>query len=134
MTDYILEHIDQQRWLLNNGLVTDEAKNNIYVYGTLVHNDIQAVDVAINVEKKSIHYSLYVKKGFIKSYNKFLLLKDSTSLFQLLKLKFLLKRCGNLNIGGILKSFITDYCGPTWSVSFELKDIKDYKDEPTEGA
>jgi hypothetical protein len=133
MTDNIAEHIDQQRWLMNNGLITDEAKNNIYVYGTLVHNDVQAVDVAIDIDKKSIHYALYAKKGFIKSYNKFLLLKDSTSLFQLLKLKFLLKRCGNLNIGGILKSFITDYCGPTWSVSFELKDIKDYKDEPTEG-
>jgi hypothetical protein len=130
MIEHIAEHIDQQRWLLNNGLITDEAKNNIYVYGTLVHSDIQAVDVAIDVEKKAIYYVLFAPKSFIKRYKKFLHLKDATSLFSLLKLKFLLKRRGNLNIGGILRSFITDYCGPTWSVSFELKDIKEYKDEP----
>jgi hypothetical protein len=133
MIEHIAEHIDQQRWLMNNGLITDEAKNNIYVYGTLVHNDIQAVEVAIDVNNKAINYTLYAPSFLIKAYKKYLTLKNSTTLFSLLKLKFLLKRRGNLNIGGVLRSFITDYCGPTWSVSFEFKDIKDYKDEPDKG-
>lgn len=125
----IFEHIDQQRWLLNNGLITDEAKNNIYVYGTLVHQDVKAVEVSIDIENRKINYSLYFSRSFINIYEKFLNLRNQTSLFSLLRLRFLLKRYGNLNIGGILKSFIMDYCGPKWSVSFELKDIKEYKDE-----
>lgn len=133
MIENIPEHIDQQRWLMNNGLLTDEAQNNLYVYGTLVHNSVQAVEVAIDVSKRTIHYSLYAPMSTIKAFTKYSILKDSTSIFSLLRLRFLLKKYGNLNIGGILKSFIVDYCGPNWSVSFELKDIKDYKDGQVEG-
>ena len=130
MSETLMERVDQQRWLLNNGLVTDEAKNNVYIYGTLVNKEVKAVEVSLDVENKKIHYTLYFSNSFLKDYNKFNELVGTESIFGLFRLRRILKKHGNLNIGGILKSFVSDYCGPNWTVTYELKDVKEYIDGP----
>ena len=125
-----LERLDNQRWLLNNGLITDEAKNNIYVYGTLVNKEVRAVEVDIDVESKKVNYKIYFDSSFLKAYKKFEELKNTDSLWGLIRLKLILRKYGNLSIEAILKSFVRDYCGPNWVVSHELRDIKEYVDGP----
>jgi hypothetical protein len=124
-----LELLDQQRWLMNNGLFSDEAKNNIYVYGSLVNSNVSAVEVAIDVEKKVIAYKLYVSSKYLVALNKFNGIRFNAGFFALIRKYFLLKRYSNFDLLKVLKSFINDYCGPSWNVTMILIDEKEYQDE-----
>ena len=123
------ETLDHNRWLLNNGLISDITKRNIFLYGSIVHKDIKAVDVDIDATSRSILYRLYIDKKLIKKINKFNVLKTDKSFFGLWRLKRLLKKEGNLDIGFLLKMFIKDYCGPKWNTEFTLLPIEEYKEE-----
>jgi hypothetical protein len=122
----ISETIDQERWLMNNGLFSTNSKNNIYMYGALCHREIVAVDVAIESSNKTINYSLYCKSSLLKSIDTYNNLKHNKDFWSLFKLRSLLKKQGNLNISLILNNFIHDYCGPDWNVIIVLKDEKEY--------
>jgi hypothetical protein len=128
MTRPVEEILDQHRWLMNNGLINDLHKDTLYLYGTLVHKDVQAVELSIDVESKSLSYIIYVGTSLYKSYMTYQELRTTTTVFGLLRLKFLLKRMGNLNFMAILNSFVKDYCGPNWKVGLEIKDFKYYED------
>lgn len=128
MDDRLAEMLDQQRWLMNNGLFTDAAQNNLYVYGFLVNKDIVGVEVDIKPETKGVHYILYVKPRLISTLAKYETLKSKTSLWSLLRLRFLLKRHGNLNLKTNLSSFVKDYCGPGWNVTMDIRKESEYHD------
>jgi hypothetical protein len=124
----IEEHIDQQRWLINNGLMTDSAKNNLYVYGAIVHPSVKAVEVSIDVGSKLTNYTLYADSKFIDLYNKYHDLKYTQTIMGLWRLRRILKKNGNLEFGTILDRFVKSYCGPQWSARASIKDIKEYED------
>jgi len=127
----IEEHIDQQRWLLNNGLFTDSAKNNLYMYGAIVHPSIKAVELSIDTNSKVISYTLYTDTAVITTYNKYQSLKDTQSIIGLWKIRRILKKNGNLEFGTMLDRFVKAYCGPSWRASMSLKDLKEYKENET---
>ena len=65
------DQIDHQRWLIDNGFINDLHKDNLFLYGTLVHIDIEAVEVRVDVEKKIIDYDLYVGPSLRKRMNQY---------------------------------------------------------------
>lgn len=126
----IEEHVDQQRWLLNNGLLTDSAKNNLYVYGAIAHPSIKAVELSLDINSKLAAYNLYVDSNFIKIYDKYQVLSKTQTIMGLWRTRRILKKNGNLEFEAMLDRFVKSYCGPHWRASAQLRDIKEYKDEP----
>lgn len=39
----LAQFLDQERWLINNGLLTDSVKNQLFFCGSIVHTEVQAV-------------------------------------------------------------------------------------------
>lgn len=128
MTLKVEEHLDHQRWLMNHGLLNDLHKDTLYLYGTLVHKEVQAVELKIDVESKVLEYTIYLSSKLIKSYELYIRLRASNSIIDLWRLKRLLKKKGNLNFMTILSGFVKDYCGPKWNVKLEVKDFRSYEE------
>lgn len=127
----IEQYIDQQRWLLNNGLVSEMTKNNLYVYGSIVHRDVKALEVQIDAAAKKVHYVIFLPTSIIKIHNKYQALKGSAGLWDLWHLRGLLRKHGNLDMGSILNTFVKDYCGPMWNATIEIRNESEYReDEP----
>ena len=122
------EHLDHQRWLMNNGLLNDLHKDTLYLYGTLIHKDVRAVELNIDTENKVLEYIIYIDHKLIKSYNLYNRLRLTNDIIGLFRLKRLLKKKGNLNFMTILNSFVKDYCGPKWIVKLEIKDFSSYEE------
>jgi hypothetical protein len=122
------DHIDHQRWLIDNGFINDLHKDNLYMYGTIVHRDVRAVEVHINVETKDIDYEIFVDAKLMKKIEKFKKLSTSKGILDLWLLRRLLLKEGNLNFEAILKNFVKTYLGPKWNVKMVLKDIKTYEE------
>lgn len=124
----INEHIDHQRWLLEHGFINDLHKDNLFMYGSIVHKDVQAVELDVDVEKKRVSYDVYVDKTLLKKIDAYKKLSHSKSIIGLWRFKRMLKKEGNLNLHHLLSRFVKDYCGPRWSVSLNLKDIESYEE------
>lgn len=120
------EYVDQRRWLLNNGLITDDVKNQLFFCGSIVHKDVQAVEVDIVVESKLVKYKIYVDKDLINKISEYHVLSKSTTLFGMWRFKRLLKKEGSLDFQQVLNNFVRDFCGPKWSVSVETVDFSTY--------
>jgi len=129
MTIKIEEHLDHQRWLINNGLINDFHKDTLYLYGSLIHKDVKAVELQISPELRRLDYKVYVSSSLLKSYNLFNELKNSSSIIDLWRVKRLLKTNGNLNFVHILKEFVHAYCGPKWEIGLSIEDFKNYEDD-----
>ena len=127
-TDNVDQHVDHQRWLLEHGFVNDLHKDNLFMYGSIVHIDVMAVQVDIDVESKKILYDLYVKSSLLDKIAKYKELSQSTSITGLWRFKRMLKKEGNLNLKHLLMQFVNDYCGPKWLVEVKLRDYKDYEE------
>lgn len=124
----LTEFVDQQRWLLNNGLVPDSVKNQLFFYGSIVHPKVQAVEVQIVPESKRVDYVIYVNKPMIKAISLYKELSTATSLFGMWRFKRLLKKEGVLDFHTMLNNFVTDFCGPKWVATVTVSDFDAYID------
>ena len=122
----LAEYLDQTRWLLNNGLVNDGVKNQLMFYGSIVHKDVQAVELNMEVATKIVEYRIFVNEDLRKKIELYKQLYLSTGIYDMWRFKRMLKKDGNLNFQHILSTFIKDYCGPKWSAKVEVLDIADY--------
>ena len=122
------EYIDQQRWLINSGLITDGVKNQLFMCGSIVHKDVQAVELDVKVEEKVVEYKIYFNKRILDKVAKYKELSTATSLFGLWRFKRFLKKEGSLDFRNVLNKFVSDFCGPKWSATIELKDFDVYVD------
>jgi hypothetical protein len=122
------DHIDHQRWLMENGFINDLHKDTLYMYGAICHLKIEAVEVRVVVEKKTVEYDLYMSKALLDKVQLYQELSGSTSIIGLWRFKRLIKKEGNLRFDAILTKFVKDYLGPKWSVVTKLKDIKEYEE------
>jgi len=121
----VAQIMDSDRWLLNNGLVSDNVKNQLFFCGSIVHKDVRAVELKITPEAKLVDYIIYVPSGLLKKIAQYNKLSISKSLFDMWRFKRLLQREGCLDFQKILSSFVMDYCGPKWTtkaniISFDL--------------
>lgn len=124
----IAKLMDSDRWLLNNGLVSEAVKNQLFFCGTIVHKDVQAVEVKITPETKVVDYIIYVSSGLEKKIAKYKQLSTSKSIFGLWKFKRLLKKEGCLDFQSILSTFVKDYCGPKWKANANVVNFDSYVD------
>jgi hypothetical protein len=130
MIDNIDQVVDQHRWLMNNGLFTDNMKDTLFLYGSIANKHITAVELTVNIEDKSIEYHLYAPNKLHVAYNKYNMLKTKKSLLAIWRIKRLLTKYGNLEISNILDSFVKTYCGPSWRTVVFLKKSSEYEDVP----
>ena len=128
----LMAYIDNQRWLMNQGLFSQPAKNQLFVYGSIIHDDVRAVELDIDVENKEFKYKVYVPRTLLKKIQKYEKLSKSTGFWGLRSFKRFLEKEGDLNLKAILQGFILDYCGPSWSIDLEILDFKTYSEEPSE--
>ena len=124
------DHLDHQKWLLNNGFINDLHKDNLYMYGGIVHTDIEAVELDIRATEKKVSYVLFCNKKLLKNISKWNKLKNSTSVLDLWRFKRLLKKEGNLDFNHLIGRFVKDYCGPAWEIKIEIKGINKYEEGP----
>jgi hypothetical protein len=124
----LIEFMDQQRWLLNNGLVPDSVKNQLFFYGSIVHPEVQAVEVKIHPEEKCVDYKVYFTKKTLKKMETYRKLSTSTSLFGMWRFKRFLTKEGSLDFQSMLGSFVRDFCGPNWSTKLTIVDFDVYVD------
>lgn len=126
--DELVKIMDSDRWLLNNGLVSDSVKNQLFFCGSIVHKDVQAVEVRIQPETKLVDYIIYVTPKLEKKMNKYKLLSTSKSLLGMWRFKRLLKTEGCLDFQKVLNSFVTEYCGPKWNTKATVLNFDSYVD------
>lgn len=122
----LAEFLDQQRWLLNNGLISEHVKDQLFFCGSIVHKEVQAVELDIIVESKQINYKIYVNSALLKRHLLYKKLSVSTSLWGMWRFKRLLKREGSLDFERILNKFVKDYCGPHWKAAAQVIDFDTY--------
>jgi hypothetical protein len=127
-TNELTKYVDQQRWLMNNGLVTDAVKNQLFFCGSIVHRSVQAVELQIEAESKSVVYKIYVNTDLLKKISKYKELSTSTTIFGRWQFKRLLAKEGSLDFQKVLNKFVTDFCGPKWSAQVEVIDFTQYVD------
>lgn len=125
----LLDQLDHQRWLMNNGMFTESAKNNLYMYGSLVHTEVQAVALAIDPIKRELNYVIYFTSSTLSIKNKLDKLRFESSLIARWRFRNLLKKHGSMDFRSILQNFVNDYCGPNWKVNLKLDNINNYKEE-----
>ena len=123
------EYVDQRRWLLNIGLIPDDVKNQLFFCGSIVHKEVQAVEVDIVPDNKLVKYKIYIEQDLIKKIELYNVLSKSTTLFGMWRFKRLLKKEGALDFQQVLNKFVKDFCGPKWSVSVEIVDFNSYVEE-----
>lgn len=122
----ITQLLDSDRWLLNNGLVSDNVKNQLFFCGSIVHKDVQAVELKITPETKLVDYIIYVPPDLMKKISLYNKLSTSKSLFNMWRFKRLLKKEGCLDLQKILNSFVMDYCGPKWHAQASVISFDSY--------
>jgi hypothetical protein len=125
----LAEYVDQQRWLLNNGLISDDVKNQLFFCGSIVHKDVQAVEVDIVPDERLIKYLLYFDKKTLKKVEKYHRLSKSTGIIGMWQFKRFLQKEGTLDFRNMLNRFVRDYCGPKWSTEVTIKDFDTYLEE-----
>lgn len=125
----LAKYVDNQRWLMNSGLFSDSAKNMVFMYGSLAHKEVKAVELDIDVESKEVNYKIYLPKKVLKKFDKYQKLSKSDSFWGLWRFKRFLKKEGDMNFKNILAGFIKDFCGPKWEVNVEVFDVRDYQEE-----
>jgi hypothetical protein len=127
----LLEYVDHQRWSMNNGLFTDAAKNQLFMYGSLIHKDVRSLELTIEPQNKTIRYVVYVDTKLLKLYNKYQkLLTKQNSIVGLILLRRFLRKHGDLNFHVILNNFVKDYCGAGWITDLKIDDFKNYTTAP----
>ncbi len=122
--------LDTQRWLMNNGFLNDMVKDQLYMYGAIVHRNIEAVELDADVKPTSrvVNYRLYISTSLLSKHKNFLELRDKESLWSLWKFRKILRKEGNLDFNKLISNFVNDFLGPSWESKVEVKDIAEYVD------
>lgn len=125
----LAEYVDQRRWLLNNGLISDDVKNQLFFCGSIVHKDVRAVEADIVAEERLVKYRLYFDSKTLNQVDKYHRLSKSTNLLGMWRFKRFLQKEGTLDFHSMLNKFVKDFCGPKWSTQVTLKDFDTYIEE-----
>lgn len=131
----IEEYLDQRKWLMEHGIVTDDIKNNLFMYGSIVHIDVKAVECDIDSIGKAVSYTVFVDGSLLKRIRDYDDLvkahkNGELGLYKTWKFKSLLvkmrKKEERLDFDTVLNQFVKDYCGTAWSATVDIRDVKEY--------
>jgi hypothetical protein len=125
--EMIAQSYDIDKWLLSINLISKTIKNDLFIYGVIIHpKHIKAVEVIINPKEKIVNYELYVSKTIIKKYNYIVKNRNSDNIFKLFTLLMIKYRYGDLNFDIKLLQCVKDRCGKEWNVNVICKNYKEY--------
>jgi hypothetical protein len=122
----LMEYVDQQRWLMNNGLISDSVKNQLFFCGSIIHKDVQAVELEIKPEIKLLNYTIYFNKDVLDKIKRYGELSTATSVFRMWQFKRFLKKEGSMDFQQILSKFVSDFLGTKWTTNVQVKNFADY--------
>jgi hypothetical protein len=128
MLNDLLQSIDLDRWLLNNGLISDKAKNELFACGSIVHKEVRAIDLRVMADKKLVEYDIYVPNTVLKKRDKYFKFYGSKRVLDMWRFKRLLLKEGCLDFQQILNAHVKNYCGPSWSTKVSVLSIDKYVD------
>lgn len=128
----LYKQVDHKRWLMNNGMIDDTIKNDLFFYGSISHPNVKALEFSVDIENKTVNYDVYLQKQDFNIVKKFLKLSKSSSLFGLWRFKRMLKKHGNMNPGAHVDLAIKDFAGPNWKATATIKNFSEYNDSPYE--
>ena len=131
------EVISTEQWFLQNHIVTDQVKNDIFLYGSAVHpTAIEAVVTIIDVAKKIVNYELYINEDIYKLFLLFKKKQAKKDIISLWLFKRFIKKNGNLDFkilfNNKLNHLINLRCGSDWKAEAELYPMSKYKDTTVE--
>jgi hypothetical protein len=98
------------------------------MYGSLVHRDVAALNLEIDVAKKTIKYTAFFDDAMMEKIRRFNEWQHSDSIITLWRLKRLIKKEGNLNFELIVQKFVRDFCGPSWVTTLTVDNVSNYVD------
>lgn len=121
------------RWSINSGLMTDQAKDSLYGYAYLAHQEVKSAEVSIDIAAKKVIYNLYVSKRLYSAIVKYRKLINSEGIINLWRVRRLIRRYGNLELGNVLADFVGKLCGSDWQTFVNIKSEVDYVDSKGDG-
>ena len=110
-------------------MLTDVHKDNLFMFGSIIHSGIQAVEVDTDVNNHDIKYRVYVSSKLLSDYNSFHKKVSKGSIWSLFWAKRLIKKHTFLDWETAINNFVHTYCGAKWTVSVKILPIKEYIDE-----
>jgi hypothetical protein len=121
------------RWSINSGLMTDQAKDSLYGYAYLTHQEVKSAEVSIDIATKKVMYDLYVSEQLYSAIGKYRRLMRSEGIISLWRVRRLMRRYGNLELGNVLADFVKKLCGNDWQTFVNIKSEVDYVDSKGDG-
>jgi hypothetical protein len=127
------DHIDHQRWLIDNGFINDLHKDTLYMYGSLVHKEVSAVYCCIDIANKLVKYEVFLTTENLKKYYKFHTylnkqLSQRGGIIDMWLFKRFINKNGSFDFKKVLTNFVKSYLGTSWNVELQVKDVKDYEE------
>lgn len=117
------ERLSTERWLLSVGLVPESVQENLVAYGYLASEKVFDVEVALDLDHKTVTYKLFFSAKDLKTHTKYAsaLVKYSTSTTLWGKFMYLrlLKKKIKMDVRGNLEKFVASYL-PGFKVTAEM--------------
>lgn len=119
------QYVDSRRWLLNNNMITDSIKNDLFVLATIVNTKILAISLDVDFNKKSIDYVIYTDWLTMLRCSLAKKLKPKSFVYNLLS-----RYTGLLeDIYGhqdVINNNVVFALGPSWKASLRFMHISSY--------
>lgn len=119
------QYVDSRRWLINNNLITDSIKNDLFVLATVIDTKILAISLDINFKSKMIDYVIYTDSITMFRYRVAKKLRSNKVLYYLL--------CKRLRVfedidghEDMLNNNLALTLGPSWKASLRFIHISSY--------
>ena len=116
------------RWSMNSGLFTQKAKDTLYGYAYLAHQEVKAAEVSIDVQSKTVVYSLYLSKRLFSAVEVFRVCVKSGGIINLWRARRKVRKFGNLEFDKILSEFVSKLCGADWKTITTIRPEDEYVD------
>lgn len=129
MDKQLAEYMDTRRWIAQSGIMTDDLKNNLFMYGSILHRNISAVDLTISMENNRVDYKIFIPKDVLKKLHKYERLlneynANSLGWYNRWRFANMLSEMKTneerLDFEVMLNHFVRDLLGGKWSASCEI--------------
>lgn len=120
-------------WLFNVGYISENAEQNLILYGYLSAKGVINVELMIDVDNWLIRYMVVFGTREHSKYKIQKYLESKTSLFYKLVLFCFLKVFGNYDPCGRIARCVKDYAGKKWKTQVEVMSVRQYNKATNDG-
>lgn len=117
----ITETVGSDRWLLENGLISESVQQHLVAFGWLSSDFVSDVEVILDTKNKQVTYKVVLNKQGYKKYlqfKKWLPKKPKTIFGMYLKLRAV-RDAIKINVEANLQRFVSDYL-PGFGIAVEV--------------